>query len=526
MKTIVVYPGRFQPFGPHHFKSYQWLCAAFGKANVYICTSNKTGPNSPLEFSEKRRCILKYNVLPSNIILTKEPYKPIELLKNFDQNNTSVIFALGHKDKDRIPFFKKDGMASWFREYYGQKDLLPLATAGYIVELPHIKLTAVNVPGGDEVSGAYLRKTLPLATQKEFAAVMGYYDPDIHYMFKKRFHPDIIEPFGDIRTEGARLTEQNFKKFNKHISHPFEDDLTWTELSEFITDVCRGNAQGSIKRDGYNLQVTYRSGQFKAARSKSTILSPLGKQEMIEKYTEKPIVQQVFLDGITVIENICRGLGEYELDQIFGGGNTFVNFEILNPKNTTVFPAKEPEIYLHSMITYDSSGNELSRDTDIPFDISRNYNSPYKVYKSNLQPIAPNNGLEVEENILSQLEKLEQLQTSSKFDTAYELKKLIFKFGSIIIYDFCKKNIKDWSPKDEILKILSDIDYDNLPDVQRRKYDDSIIMLSKIGGPKMLSPIEGLVIPWRGKTYKLTGAFGALVPILIDIYNKNRINNE
>ena len=40
-KLVAVYPGRFQPFGPHHKASYEFLKRRFDE--VYIVTSNKTG---------------------------------------------------------------------------------------------------------------------------------------------------------------------------------------------------------------------------------------------------------------------------------------------------------------------------------------------------------------------------------------------------------------------------------------------------------------------------------------------------
>ena len=38
-KVVGIYGGRFQPFGPHHYKTYQWLEKQVDEA--YISTSNK-----------------------------------------------------------------------------------------------------------------------------------------------------------------------------------------------------------------------------------------------------------------------------------------------------------------------------------------------------------------------------------------------------------------------------------------------------------------------------------------------------
>ena len=104
MNLIVIYPGRFQPFGPHHFKSYKWLCSVFEPDNVFIVTSNHQDLNSPLTFQEKLLCISKYNISKDKIVEVKNPYKADELIQRFDPNNTSVIFAYGEKDFGRIKF--------------------------------------------------------------------------------------------------------------------------------------------------------------------------------------------------------------------------------------------------------------------------------------------------------------------------------------------------------------------------------------------------------------------------------------
>jgi len=41
MRTVCIYPGRFQPFHKSHYDVYKYVCAKFGKGNVYIVTSNK-----------------------------------------------------------------------------------------------------------------------------------------------------------------------------------------------------------------------------------------------------------------------------------------------------------------------------------------------------------------------------------------------------------------------------------------------------------------------------------------------------
>ena len=55
-RVIAIYPGRFQPFGPHHRKVFQNLPSKFRK--VYITTSGiKQPPRHPMNFKEKKYVI-------------------------------------------------------------------------------------------------------------------------------------------------------------------------------------------------------------------------------------------------------------------------------------------------------------------------------------------------------------------------------------------------------------------------------------------------------------------------------------
>ena len=48
-KVVGIYGGRYQPFGPHHFKTYKWLKSKVDDA--YITTSNiKKPPRHPMNF--------------------------------------------------------------------------------------------------------------------------------------------------------------------------------------------------------------------------------------------------------------------------------------------------------------------------------------------------------------------------------------------------------------------------------------------------------------------------------------------
>ena len=93
-KIIGVYGGRFQPFGPHHKKVYEWLSKQFDDA--YITTSNiKKLPRHPMNFKEKVRHMTKMGIPKSKIIVEKSPFVAKNLEKKFDSETTAFVYIFG-----------------------------------------------------------------------------------------------------------------------------------------------------------------------------------------------------------------------------------------------------------------------------------------------------------------------------------------------------------------------------------------------------------------------------------------------
>ena len=246
-KTIVIYTGRFQPFGPHHFAVYRRLCERFDQKNVFITTTNFVEPNKcPLSYNEKIQVIQKFGVPKNQICCVSSTYKSKELIDHFDSNTTSVIFVYGEKDAGRINYFKSDKSQSYFTPYRGQVDLEPLKKIGYILIAPHVDI-AVD---GQEVNGTLLRNILPDADPSRFNEIMGWYDSVIHALFKRRFKSNIdpvvealVAPLskGITKTQLLRVeqyADRLFKEFGIDIE--FQDIFKGTHFFQRLNDPRNG----------------------------------------------------------------------------------------------------------------------------------------------------------------------------------------------------------------------------------------------------------------------------------------------
>ena len=95
-KVVGIYGGRFQPFGPHHLKTYKWLTKYVDEA--YISTSNiKKPPRHPMNFKEKVRHMSQMGVPSNRIVEEKTPYVANNVLKKFDPETTAVVYIFGKK---------------------------------------------------------------------------------------------------------------------------------------------------------------------------------------------------------------------------------------------------------------------------------------------------------------------------------------------------------------------------------------------------------------------------------------------
>jgi len=181
-KVVGIFGGRFQPFGPHHKKVYEWLSKQFDDA--YITTSNiKQLPRHPMNFKEKVRHMTKMGIPKSKIIVEKSPFVAKNLEKKFNADTTAFVYIFGKKDTGRL------GGGKYFQDFKKNKNNLKgYKEHGYYLVAPHMSVSA----GGLEVSGTAMRELLGSDKYKEnreklFKKMFGYYDKGVFNMMTNKF---------------------------------------------------------------------------------------------------------------------------------------------------------------------------------------------------------------------------------------------------------------------------------------------------------------------------------------------------
>ena len=259
---IAIYPGRFQPMGKHHAKTYRWLTGQFDKA--YVATSGKVSlPKSPFSFSEKKKIINSHGI--SNVVQVKNPYQATEILKKYDPETTAAVFMVGKKDASRLG-------GKFFRPWKGKAEV-GYKDGAYTIIAPHVSL---SVSGYGEMSGTTIRKALgdkSLEKKEKTKLFKGVFGHTKNYnMIVKKLEAlnEIVEGFchyfdipkllKENKTSGGSIddgprgywgNQKSWKKFGKyiekHINRGMEvlNYLTGTEeffdhKTEFKTDMSGG----------------------------------------------------------------------------------------------------------------------------------------------------------------------------------------------------------------------------------------------------------------------------------------------
>jgi len=360
-KVVGVYGGRFQPFGLHHKKTFEWLEKQVDDA--YITTSDiKRPPKHPFNYKEKVRHMTKMGIPSNKIIKEKTPYVATNTLKKFDKDSTAVIYIFGTKDAGRLTSGK------YFQDYKKNKNNLePAWKHGYVLTAPHVSVKV----GGKEVSGTVMRNLLdpntkPKPTPKLFKQAFGYYDKGIFTM--------MVNKFGKLSEDKSLLDRIDIsKEINLiveggaygHMAHPFDDnDLTFGDLKKIITDGLGGKLSRednvTEKLDGQNLMISWRDGNLIAARSKSQLKNAgktaLDTKGIISKFKGRGDIADAFGFAMKDLEKAIGALSDKQRDKIFMNGKAFMNLEVMWPASSNVINYDKAEIVFHGALEYDDSG--------------------------------------------------------------------------------------------------------------------------------------------------------------------------
>lgn len=191
-KTIVIFPGRFQPFHKGHMAAYRYLADKFGQENVNIFTSDLTKEESPLNFEERKKIINFAGVPNQYIWYAAEPYDPKTVstnIKNIDPQTTTLVYAISTKDMIEDPRFSfkpnQDGSPSYMQPY--KDSFEPMNKHCYVLTYPKVDFTIMDKQFDSSKQIRDYFPTLDNEQQRLFIKdLYGRYNKDIQKLMNKK----------------------------------------------------------------------------------------------------------------------------------------------------------------------------------------------------------------------------------------------------------------------------------------------------------------------------------------------------
>ena len=172
MKQLVIMPGGFHPFHAGHLALYQAAQKAFPGADIKVAATNDTSQR-PFPFKIKEKLAQLAGVGPGDFYQVKSPFRAEEITKNYNPEDTELIFVRSEKDVAKPPQaggIKKDGNPAYLQPWAGQQSLEPMNRHAYMAYLPTVEF------GPGMTSATEIRTAWPtLNDKRKTALVMSLY---------------------------------------------------------------------------------------------------------------------------------------------------------------------------------------------------------------------------------------------------------------------------------------------------------------------------------------------------------------
>jgi hypothetical protein len=227
---VVIMPGEFQPFHRGDFEIYRQLAATFGEGKVYIAVGAKVDPvTAPMDFEEKIQLAAKaFNIRASKMVYTQNPYKPAEILQNFDSKTTVLLLAISRAE---LPFVEKD---DYYKEYFTYEKHRSYSEEGYYFVYDDPNTTDLE---GHKITAQRVQNILqnPNIDDKRkrdyLDDVLGtHLDDDAYGMLMTKFNAKLIDPEADVSTQAAVGTQPSPKKKPKVDASPEDQKSKYRHL--------------------------------------------------------------------------------------------------------------------------------------------------------------------------------------------------------------------------------------------------------------------------------------------------------
>lgn len=151
-----------------------------------------------------------------------------------------------------------------------------------------------------------------------------------------------------------------------HLSHIHDElDLTFGKIIELIKQMSQGKIRGQEKVDGQNIWITYKNGDFRAARNQGDLSRDgMSLKELLQKFAGRGAVKQAFGRGMIAFIRLIKSSRIIQ-DAFNVGDNTlWINAEIMYSNNPNTIYYDGNNIALHDAKIFDKKKGEAVETKD------------------------------------------------------------------------------------------------------------------------------------------------------------------
>lgn len=146
-----------------------------------------------------------------------------------------------------------------------------------------------------------------------------------------------------------------------HMAHLHESlELTFNELSIILDSIANADIEATEKVDGQNLFLTVDStGAVRTARGAGDLKTGgMTPAAFADKWAGHP-AEGAFVKGFAAIEQAISGMPSEDVQDLFAGGQRYVNLEVMYPGNPNMIVYDAGNVVLHNFNTFDPTGEPV-----------------------------------------------------------------------------------------------------------------------------------------------------------------------
>ena len=146
-----------------------------------------------------------------------------------------------------------------------------------------------------------------------------------------------------------------------HMAHLHESlELTFDELAIILDSIANADIEATEKVDGQNLFLTVdANGSIRTARNGGDLRTGgMTPEEFASKWAGHP-AEGAFVKGFEAIKQAIAGMDQTVVQDLFAGGNRYVNMEVMYPGNPNLIVYDAGNVVLHNFNTFDPAGEPV-----------------------------------------------------------------------------------------------------------------------------------------------------------------------